>query len=240
MSGKRLDPQQQHDVAPSARERAADKTADTARTENRMSHVHDRKHRNIDATPRDAVHRRRSSDDPLGANLDAVAFADSSPALAPGAALSVALPRPAGVGNAKRTEQSLTSTARAPLTARLPPEEAPAREQFRDRLTAEVHLGAAAIVADLADGRALPRHGSRASVRRCAGGRRLARVAHRLQGRICAGPGLLLAPRGVRCADDLGRRKQKSSAPLYGQPASRRALHFRWRWLGTRSGTCVS
>ena len=63
MAGKRLDPQEQHDVAPSARERAADKTPDTARTENRMSHTHDRKHGNIDATPRDAVHRRRSSDD---------------------------------------------------------------------------------------------------------------------------------------------------------------------------------
>jgi hypothetical protein len=43
MSGKRLDPQKQHDLAPSARERAADKTTDTARTENRMSHTHDRK-----------------------------------------------------------------------------------------------------------------------------------------------------------------------------------------------------
>jgi hypothetical protein len=38
MSGKRLDPQEQHHIAPSARERAADKTAHTARTENRMSH----------------------------------------------------------------------------------------------------------------------------------------------------------------------------------------------------------
>jgi hypothetical protein len=45
MSGKRLDPQEQHDVAPSARERPADKTTDTARTENRMSHTHDRKRR---------------------------------------------------------------------------------------------------------------------------------------------------------------------------------------------------
>ena len=43
MSGKRLDPQEQHDLAPSARERAADKTTDTTRTENRMSHTHDRK-----------------------------------------------------------------------------------------------------------------------------------------------------------------------------------------------------
>jgi hypothetical protein len=61
MSGKRLDPQEQYDVAPRARERAADETADTARTENRMSHSHDRKHRNISAALRDAVHRRRSS-----------------------------------------------------------------------------------------------------------------------------------------------------------------------------------
>jgi hypothetical protein len=49
MSGKRLDPQEQHDGAPSARERAADKTADTAGTEDRMSHTHDRKPGNIDA-----------------------------------------------------------------------------------------------------------------------------------------------------------------------------------------------
>ena len=42
MSRKRLDPQEQHDLAPSARERAADKTTDTTRTENRMSHTHDR------------------------------------------------------------------------------------------------------------------------------------------------------------------------------------------------------
>ena len=80
MSRKRLDPQKQHDLAPSARECAADKTTDAARTENRMSHTRDRKHGNIDATPRDAVYRRRSSDDAAVANLDDVAFADSSPA----------------------------------------------------------------------------------------------------------------------------------------------------------------
>jgi hypothetical protein len=51
MSGKRLDSQEQHDVAPSARKRAADKTADTARTENRMSHTRDRKRRSR-ANPR--------------------------------------------------------------------------------------------------------------------------------------------------------------------------------------------
>jgi hypothetical protein len=50
MSRKRLGPQEQHDVAPGTRERAADKTADTARTENCMSHEHNRKYGNIDAT----------------------------------------------------------------------------------------------------------------------------------------------------------------------------------------------
>jgi hypothetical protein len=71
MSGKRLDPQEQHNVAPSARERAADKTTDTARTENRMSHKHDRKRRSREPLPtsRSSVVRVSAVSDPRAAEI---------------------------------------------------------------------------------------------------------------------------------------------------------------------------
>src|SRR5262245_25987524 len=64
MSSKRLDPQEQHDIVPGARARPADTAADTARTENRMSHAHVRKHRStrqLDTRTRSAASPLRSS-----------------------------------------------------------------------------------------------------------------------------------------------------------------------------------